>query len=173
MEWLFEMLLYQGLSFEAAKELVERKRKQPSLTGVSVNGRWVALAAPSTDKFNDMVESGTPPGVSGTDRAFLQGKQSAKVYKPSLARFPNDPRAFVSDLGQAQQVIHLRQEEEKRKEGPAPDVDVSDKIVDRETHLELARDREATAEFKVTGREYRDAREKTKNRLRPSWKKKS
>lgn len=148
----------------------------------------------SLPKFDQMIISRQPPGTSGTDRAFLQatdngrqfqsnteagryykrealkrGKKISRghVYKATLARYPGDPRAWVSDLGEAKKVIEQRELEETKKEaaGPPPEIDVADRIVNEQTALALAGQT-------VTGREYKDMREKVKNRLRPSWKKK-
>jgi len=189
---LMKYLLAQGLTLDQAEEVVEKKTKNPSLTGISIGGKWVILTSKDASKANQMIEAGVPPGTSGTDRAFLEGTENnrqfqdqpeigdrykrearkhgkkmgrGEVYKASLARFPGDPRAFVSDIGQAKKVIAQRADEAKRNEDtPAPYVDVAPKIVARETAIELAGQT-------VTGREVRDTMERVKNRLRPSWKK--
>ena len=141
--------------------------------------------------FDRMVLCCRPPGMSETDRAFLEGTENGRqfernpaageyyrkkalkhgkkvgrgeVYKASLARFPGDPRAFVSDLGQAKRVMEMREEEAKRNEGPPEEVDIADSIVDQATARKLQGQT-------VTGKEYKEVREKVRDRMRPKWKK--
>lgn len=193
-------LLLQGLSAEEAEDLCEQKRLYPALIGAVHRGRWISLVPPTEDsiaRFDEMVENCCPP-MSNTDREFMEGHCNGnqfektpeigddyrqrcheaggtthgKKYLSQLARFPGDPEAWVSSRSDAQRVLEARgwgstgsvtvkaREPEPVETKP---IDVADKILDRET----AKDIEGQT---VTKKEYVEKREKTRQRLKPSWK---
>lgn len=94
-----------------------------------------AIANGCTPRLADMLASRSFPGTKGTDRAFLQGRPTdgaqfehvplvgrhhlalaeragvsvtGKVYNGTLARFPGDPEAWVSGLGDVRRVCESR-----------------------------------------------------------------
>lgn len=195
---LFCHILRQGVSEDRAEDLIDRKKKNPQLTGVDVGGRWISLSIPSGVLFDQMVESGIPP-QSVTDVEFLRGRvngnqferqpkhgerykkecekrggqTTGRVYLSQLARFPGDPEAWVGGRGDVQKVL------ESRGWGGEGLVNVKAKesesepapavdVADKIVVRETARE---LAGQTVSRREYLDKKEKVKARLKPRWKK--
>lgn len=127
---LLAYLKLQGVEVENALELIERKAKNKSLTGVSFGGKWISLMPPNEQtiqRANEMLASGKPP-QSNTDVEFLRdtengrqfekspdvgdklkkacekagGSTTGKKYLGQLARYPGDPLAWVSGRGEVE-----------------------------------------------------------------------
>ena len=196
---LQEHLQLQGITGEDALELLDRKAKKPSLNGVTFRGRYVSLVVVDAEKFDEMVESGIPP-VSKTDVEFLKGSENGsqfandpfagdyyasvakkagvsitgKKYLGQLAKYPGDPKAWVSCRGDVQQVCEERGwgsegnvnvKMRERENPPSEAVPIADDIVNKEVIRELAGQT-------VKVKEAMDVREKVTDRLTPKWKKK-
>ena len=195
---LLEHLRLQGCNGEAAEELVERKKKSPHLTGVTIGGRWISLSPPNGVKFNEMVSSGVPP-ASNTDREFLMGSENGRQfaknqavgdyyqrecernggqtkgrkYISQLARYPGDPQAWVAGRGDVQKLC------EQRGWGSDGLVNVKERPRDKEPPppVQVADDlvdkavAKELAGHKVSAKELARTREKVKDKLTPNWKK--
>lgn len=96
---------------------------------------------------------GHPPRSSGTKVDFFQGQ--GRRYIGQLARFPNDPRAWVSSVSDLRKLMDVRAVEENtdfissgvvkhkargRTRAPKPDIALAQDIVDREVGQILAGD---------------------------------
>jgi hypothetical protein len=103
----------------------------------------------TTDKarFDEMLEARRGPGLLGTDNQFFTGRWSedaphplyrqiaeqqgvsttGKVYQGQLARFPGDPRAWVSGIGDVKRIC---ESEGWGVEGAGVNVPVSNKSND-------------------------------------------
>lgn len=172
---LTEHLRSQGLDYEQALELVERKAKSPHLSGVTLRGKWISLALPDGRRFNEMVAAGRPPNAV-SDVEFLKGSGTGKKYIPQLARFPNDPRALVSSRGEVQKLCEesgrscdglVKVKEREREEAPqdyTEGVGVSEQCLNSAVRAELAGQT-------VTKRELTLAKEKIRDKITPNWKK--
>ena len=193
---LYTHLLGQGLTREQAEELCERKAHHPTLTGVTFNGQWVSLSPSSSpDTLRAMLESGQAP-QSKTDREFWAGRwededqitrryrkeaeasgvsTNGKFYSSSLARFPGDPQAFVSDRHDVQKLIESRpgwqvsgmvQAQGAPIDAEPVDVPLADDILDGRVGVELLKNpglREKPRE---------EVREAVAKKATPHWKKK-
>lgn len=145
----------------------------------------------------DMFLAQQPPG-SQTDREFLYGhcngnqfeKQphvgdfyrawaaaagvntTGKVYKKTLARFPGDPQAWISDRGDVRRLC------EQRGDGCEGDVTVKLPDVEPPKEIALADDIVEKAVAKqipkgerISKKERNALKEKTRERMTPFWKK--
>lgn len=106
--------------------------------------------------------------------AEAQGQNvKGKVYLSGLARYPGDPHAWVSGRGDVEHVLRSRgwgaegSVNVKAAEalGPPPSVDVAEDIVQEQMERAVEQD-------PSQARDLEGLREKTKDRLRPRWKKK-
>lgn len=113
------------------------------------------------------------PPMSSSDKEFLQDThETGKKYISQLARYPNDPRAWVSSRGD---VLRICEQENWDCSGlvnyratdlgtaPPPRIDIAEDIVQREMEREVEKNPGAA----TMRRE--DLREKVRNRIKPHW----
>lgn len=197
---LTDHLKAQGVTGEVALGLVERKRKSPALTGVSVGGRWVSLTPPSEstgEAFNRMIQSGQTPALV-TDATFMRGTANGsqfekrpeigdyyrsvaeaegqnvkgKKYLSQLARHPGDAEAWVDGRGDVQRIL------EKRGWGSEGSVKVKRRdLEDVPKPIDVAQDildRELAnvpGVSELNAKQKLDLKEKVKERLKPKERK--
>ena len=195
-----QYIMSQGATREEAEELAEVAEKNPKLLCCTMHGKFIRLRPPvrcDLDRVNEMLASGSPPQEK-TDRGFLSGSENGrqfeknpksgdfykkacekaggsikgKRYISQLAKFPGDPKAWVSNLGDVKKVCEERnfgceevgvKQRDPDKEPPPPKP-IADHLVHRETMKRLEGQ-------KVSGKEYRRKFHETKEKITPPWKK--
>lgn len=88
------------------------------------------------------------PFSKDENRILFEGRESGKVYMSQLARFPNDPRAYVSNAADIHRIASEDNLEitgavsHKRERDVLPEknIPIDEKIVEREVQRELAID---------------------------------
>lgn len=153
-------------------------------------------------RFDEMVESGTPPQIAGTDSIFNEGRVNGnqfedapwlgdmfrqeaaqagvdvkgKTYLHGLARYPGDPEAWVADRHDVQTVV------EQRGWGSKGAVKVkAQEPISAPSETAIAADivddkvlevLEAVPAADRRGINTEDLREQVTNKLKPHWAKK-
>lgn len=195
---VIQHIVSQGIPHSTALELASRRASSRHLTGVVVGGKWVTLVPATGKKFDEMIEAGVGPYLN-TDAVFMTGTANGsqfemrpeqgeyykaecekrggttlgRKYFSSLARFPGDPEAWVEGRGEVSKLLSSRgwgaQGAVYVKPVPVEEVtnpvDVASDIVDREV-AKIAGSEKLSKKAEVA------LREKVKDRIRPSWKKK-